>query len=415
MKVLLTDGSSLAARQAAVQLAAAGHWMEAVDANLNCLCRFTGHVGRIHRVPRFGRDPLGWLDATLSVYEAGRFDAVLPTHEQAAVLASAPNSLHRAGVITAVAPFAAVRALQDKLAAFQTLRHVGLPQPASAVHTAGWDRFPAYVKTPIGTASGGVQVVASHRELDRYAAGDEPVLVQQACRGRLVMCQSVFDRGALVAFHANLRTREALRGGASHKLSIEIPDVMAWMQQLGGHLRWHGALSADVILTEEGPLFIDINPRLVEPANAWRSGVDLVDELLRVAHGAPGAGQPLGRPGVATHQLLLAVLGAAHADRPRRAILRELLHATRRVGGYRDSQEELTPLRGDWMGVAPVVVAAAAGVVWPVAARKLVAQAVDSYCLTPQAWAQIQRSAACEPVHGDRHCGATGETDECAG
>ena len=61
---------------------------------------------------------------------------------------------------------------------------------------------------------------------------------------------------------------------------------------------------------DDGPVFIDVNPRLVEPQNAYLSGVDLVGSMMGVAIDNHPAAQPAGRPGVATHQLLLAVLGA---------------------------------------------------------------------------------------------------------
>ena len=57
------------------------------------------------------------------------------------------------------------------------------------------------------------------------------------------------------------------------------------MARLGEELDWHGALSLDAILTPDGPSYIDVNPRLVEPGNAWRAGVDLVDALMRVSLG----------------------------------------------------------------------------------------------------------------------------------
>jgi hypothetical protein len=132
------------------------------------------------------------------------------------------------------------------------------------------------------------------------------------------MCQAVFDQGSLVAFHANQRTAEGANGGASHKRSIELPDVRCWFEVLGAELEWHGALSADVILGDSGPVFIDVNPRLVEPENAWRSGVDLVRPMMELAIGSSPTKQPESRPEVATHQLLLAVLGAAQQGRGRR-------------------------------------------------------------------------------------------------
>ncbi len=66
-----------------------------------------------------------------------------------------------------------------------------------------------------------------------------------------------------------------------------------------------------MILTADGPRFIDINPRLVEPANAYLSRVDLVSAMLDTASTGNAAPREDARPGVQTHQLLLAILGAA--------------------------------------------------------------------------------------------------------
>src|SRR5512132_3307339 len=170
MRVLLSDGSGLTSRQSATQLAAAGHQVEALAPSRLCLTQFTRHVRRVHRVPPYGEDPYAWLDAALAVYAAGDFDALLPTQEQVAVLSASPRRLQAAGVATAVPPFAALAAVQDKVAAFATLAELGLPQPAGgilgdAVALAGWEPLPAFVKLPIGTATSGVRRVADGSEL----------------------------------------------------------------------------------------------------------------------------------------------------------------------------------------------------------------------------------------------------------
>ena len=125
------------------------------------------------------------------------------------------------------------------------------------------------------------------------------------------MVQAVFARGELVAFHACQRVREGAAGGPATSSGLDLPEAREDMAALGAALGWHGALSADVIIGPDGPQFIDVNPRLVEPVNALASGVDLA--------GAPGRGGQVrlvpvpSRPRCrdATHQLLLAVLGAA--------------------------------------------------------------------------------------------------------
>ena len=384
MRVLLSDGSGLTARQCATRLAAAGHAVCVLSPNPLCLCRFTRCGKRVRRIPPFGSDPRQWLDAAPVAYANGAFDVLFPTQEQVAVLAWTHDRLDAAGVKTIVPAFDALAAVQDKVSATATLERLGLPQPFSAFDTRGWDRFPAFVKAPIGTASGGVQRITTPEEL-REATGGRPVVVQEAVEGPLCMCQAVFDRGALVAFHANLRVAEGSRGGASHKRSLSLPETCHWIEVLGRNLSWHGALSTDVILTGDGPLFIDVNPRLVEPQNAYLSGVDLVGTMLELAAGSHPAPQPNSRVGVRTHQLLLAVLGAAE-HRGRRGVMAELLHAAQHAGDYASSTEELTPASHDARTAVPLALAAAATLVSPRSWTWFSSSSVSGYALTPEGW-----------------------------
>ena len=386
MKVLLTEGSGVTSRQVAGRLAAMGHHVEVVTSDPLCLARFTRHVRRLHRVPAYGEHPLAWLDAAQAVFRSGSFDVLFPTQEQVAVISAA-------GVGTAVPTFAALSAVQDKVSAFATLGRLGLPQPAGAVVTSvdelcKWRDLPAYVKQPIGTATRGVRKVERPGDLADIDVG-AGVLVQQAVDGPLAMVQSVFDKGRLVASHANLRVRLGASGGASHKCSIEHEEIRAHLSTLGADLGWHGALSADVILGRDGPVFIDINPRLVEPMNAWHSGVDLVGALLDVANGDTPAIQPPGTPGRRTHQTLLAVGGAAQQGRGRRGVAAELAAAARHRGDYADSVEEMTPWRGDRRAAIPLVVASFATLVRPASWQWFASGSVAAYALTPAAWAEI--------------------------
>jgi biotin carboxylase len=375
----------------------------------------TRHVRRVHDVPPVGRDPFGWLDAALGIAARRGADVLLPVQEQVAVMALARDRIEAAGLATAVPSFQALAQVQDKVSAYRTLARIGVPQPtaliaASAAELTDAADLPAFVKTPIGTASAGVRRVSSPEELRRLAAdwegqgafGQGGVLVQQPVAGPLVMVQSVFARGELIAFHACERIREGTAGGASHKLGRQWAGAREHLARLGAALDWHGALSADVIDGPEGPMFIDINPRLVEPANALASGVDLTRALLEVAMaGAPKPGsagsgrvrpQPDGAAGAQTHQLLLAVLGAAQGGR-RRDVARELADAVLRRGTYRGSQEELTPGGGDLLAPVPVAVAALATLVSPPAWRWFVGGSAGAYSLTPAAWDELTTTA----------------------
>jgi len=431
MKILLSDGSGLTARQVAGRLSESGHEVDVLSPEWLCLCRFTGRVRQVHRVPSYGADPLGWLDAALAVYLRGGFDLLFPTQEQVAVLSHAAGRLTDAGIRTAVPSFEALRAVQDKVSASATLGALGIPQPStafvgSADDLRAWPSLPVFVKTPIGTATTGVRLIdsaaalgtcADELEAARAFAGaggragaggpdgavgavGEPlgVIAQEPAAGPLVMVQTVFAHGEMVAAHANLRVREGAGGGASHKRSLDHPaTVVGHLESLGRSLRWHGGLSADAILTDAGPVFIDINPRLVEPGNAWRSGVDLVGALVDVARGGVPDAQPSGRPGVATHQLLLAVLGASAEGRGRRGVAAEIWAALTHSGPYRGSAEELTPVRGDPRAPLPVVAATAMMLARPALWRLLASGSVADYALTPAGWDSLLSTPPAQP------------------
>ena len=163
-----------------------------------------------------------------------------------------------------------------------------------------------------------------------------------------------------------------------------------------------------IIVTADGPRFIDINPRLVEPANAFVSGVDLTGALVEVARSGTAAPQPPGNPGARTHQALLAILGVAADSGRRRDILRELLQALTRSGPYRHGIEELTPVRWPGTGVDPVtavpaVSATLATLIRPAAWRHFAAGATSAYSLSPDAW-QALLEAARQPEFRDAGC-----------
>jgi len=399
MRVLLSEGSGLTSRQVATRLGALGHHVEILSSTPFCLTRFTRHVRALHKVPRFADDPLAWFDAARDIAKARAIDVLLPTQEQVAVLSALRARLE---VATVVPDFAALRRVQDKVAAWRTLEAIGVPQPASVVVRSKDDlaaiaQFPVFVKRPISTASTGVRRATTPDELTAAATalglGTEELLVQTQASGPLAMVQALADRGRLIACHANLRVVEGIGGGAAVKESVELPALRGHLERLVQALDWHGPISMDVIVADAGPLIIDVNPRLVEPINAFLSGVDLVGAMLALAEGDHPAEMPAGRSGVRSRQLLLSVLGAAERG-SRRAVLRELSAALAGRGSYDKAVEELTPIAGDPIAALPVILAVLATLIQPSLSRLFHAGATGPYALTPKAWHAIVTETA---------------------
>ena len=397
-KILLSEGSSLSSREDITALGLGGHRVELVSSNPICLGRFSRFVTRVHRAPTSGADPDGYLAAVIEIAKTDHIDALIPVHEQAYLFAAARTQLP-AGLGIALADFEAFEQVQSKAGFASLLTRLKVPQPStevirSADEFAAERPYPFFVKAAFGTASAGVWRVGDVHQrdallvqleaLDAFAHG---LLVQAAVTGALERTQAVFDRGRRVASHIYRQVVEGPGGGDILKVSVVNAGVRDTVEKIGQALRWHGALSFDYILDDatNTPHFIDANPRLVEPMNAWLSGVDLPGALLQISLGETPPVQPDGREGILTRLGLMGLLDAARRRSRRRDILREIGLLAAGSGRYRGSREELVPLLTDPWCAMPLGLVVARLLSAPATAARFSETTVAAYSLTPQA------------------------------
>jgi predicted ATP-grasp superfamily ATP-dependent carboligase len=397
-RILLSEGSSLSAREAVTALGLAGYRVELVSSDPLCLGRFSRFVDRVHPAPSSGADPDGYLDAVLDVVARSSIDVLLPVHEQAYLFAAARQRLP-AGLGIALSEFTAFEQVQSKTALTSFLSRIGVPQPATEIVTSAREfaserAFPYFVKGAFGTASSGVRRIdeaiqrdALSRELQQRGAFAEGVVVQAAANGPLERLQAVFDHGRLVAIHIYRQVAVGPGGGDVLKISVRRPAARTCVETIGAALNWHGALSFDYILDAAAgvPLFFDANPRLVEPMNAWFSGVDLAGALLKISLGEKPQSQPDGTEGVITRLGLMGLMDAANQRGRRSDVVRELILQARGAGRYRGSIEELVPLARDPYCIVPLAVVLAKLLVSPAASEQLSRHTIDTYSLSPLA------------------------------
>jgi hypothetical protein len=384
LRVLVAEGSSTSAREAITILGLSGHHVEVCDPSQWCLSRFSRFVRKFHRCPGLQSDPAGYLGFIEQRLFTGQFDVLLPTHEQGFLFARVRRRLEdRVGI--ALPSFESYRIAHSKAGFSRLLDRLDLPQPPTQIVTSAQKlreavRFPAVVKASVGTASRGIWFVrgAEHvesalQDLAGSNAFTDEVLVQDLIAGTTEKAQSVFCRGRLIGFHAYRQVAAGIGGGEAIKQSVSRPVVRAHVERIGQALDWHGALSVDYIMADDdtSPLLIDCNPRLVEPMNAWRSGVDLVGLLLRVSLGEMPAPLPESREGVLTHLAMQALLGCGSRGGTRREIIRECRRLFAANGPYAGSTEELTPVQLDWISAVPLATTAAFLLVSPKSAIKL--------------------------------------------
>lgn len=418
MRILLSEGSSTSAREAVTAFGMRGHEIEICDPDPRCFARFSRFVTKFHRCPGLRDHPLEFLDFVVDLVSRERFDVLVPIHEQGYLFAAAPEQL-TPHVAVALPPFTSYRIAHSKAGFHGLLKELGLPQPPTTIVKSPREleaaaRFPCVVKAAIGTASRGTFLVHSSAELaaaiDALVADGafhNPVLVQDFVEGEVEHAQAVFASGDLVAMHACRQVARGAGGGDAIKESVSRPLVAEHLRAMGRALDWHGALSLDYILTREGPCYIDCNPRLVEPMGSLLCGVDLAAMLLKVSLGEKPSPPAPRAPGVRTHLAMQALLGAADRGVSRTGILAESRRLIAKNGPYRDSREELTPVRLDWVSAGPVLATGLILLTNPAWSRRLAKEGWGSHLLGPQTAMRIGEHFCAEPIGGVNVVGGT--------
>ena len=402
IRILLSEGSSLSARQTITALGRCGYTIDVCNPDPVCICRFSRFVRRFYRCPPLGTDPIGYLTFMLHLLAREHYDVLLPVHEQAFLFAKVRRRLPT-GVGVALADFSAFLQVQGKVAFARLMERLSLPQPLTHIlrtraELEAVDHFPCYFKTDYSTAGQGVWRVTDKIERDRIALilerlgqldGSHEVVVQEEAPGALCQAQAVFAHGQLIAAHCTQTRGVSVGGGHAARIGMDHPHVREHLTVLGQALEWHGPLALDYLFDEATgrPTYIEANPRLVEPMNATLSGVNLADLVVRVALGEVGGfdNTQYGQSGIRSHSLLALLLGVADHGGSRREVLHTIVEDMRGQGVFAQSKEDLTPIRMDPLSLIPLGIVTGQLLLDPHAAHRISTGTIGTYSLTAAA------------------------------
>ncbi|MCI0331657.1 MAG: hypothetical protein L0228_00350 [Planctomycetes bacterium] len=404
LRILFTEGSSLSARQTLYPLGPK-HDIDVLDPDPLCQCRFSSYVRRFIRSPSFAKQPVEFLRFVADVVRGGKYDVLLPTHEQTYLLSRFRDAF-TPHVGLALPEFAALERLQNKAEFSRLLIELGLPQPETiTIRTrAELDqplRYPFYLKLAHSTAGGGVFYIEDHDALDRCAdrldsegllQGNTDVLIQRPARGVLSTVQAVFNRGELIGVHCFEARRLGVGGMSTARTSADHAVVREQVERIGNHLAWHGAFFIDYFYDRDTgrPEYIEANPRIGETVNAMLAGANLPELVVRISRGESPPRAPLGRFGVRTHNRLMILMSLAYDAGNRSALVRELRQFMKPGELYQDGEDELTRPREDRLSALPFAWTTLQLLAWPGMAKRIVAKTVGGYSLPQTAVEQIK-------------------------
>lgn len=411
LKILFTEGSSLSARQTLYCLGGR-HEIDIIDPERLCLCRFSRYVRRWHRCPSYSRSPEQYLAFLLDLVRRERYDVLLPTHEQAFLVSRFRDEISP-HVRLAVPDFASMQRTQSKVEFTRLLEELQLPHPRTNVLTnleeleRAWE-FPCFLKLAHGTAGNGVRMVHNQSELlaaarEFYARGaiDDRTefMVQAPAVGEQCNVCAVFDHGRIVGAHCAKLTIIGRGGGNLGREGVHHPQVIDDMARMGSYLGWHGAMFVEYFFDSStgSREYYECNPRIGETFNAYLSGTNLAEALVETSLGAKCEQLPLPTAGIRTHSGFMVLMHQALQGATRSELRATMRRMRRGEGVFRDSQDELTRPREDWLSAIPAAWITGRLLAWPAAANTIVDTTVDNYSL-PEAAADRIRDLTVTPL-----------------
>lgn len=399
MKILLTEGSSITARELLFCLGPQ-HTIDVVDPSPLCQARFSRYVRHCYRCPPFSTEPEAYLEFLIARLRAEPYDAVVPSHEQMYLLARVAERFKGLTGL-AVPRFEDLHRVFGKAEFARLMQELELPTPATTiVHSReellGFEDFPCFVKVDYGTAGKSVSPAANRQDMLRIADEYEragwfgqgrEVVIQKRAEGVQSVFYAVFQHGRMVAHHCIELRLPAETGWASCGESARHPVVHEQVSRLGAALNWHGGIFFDYFYDPLSgqPQYIECNPRIGGPYHALLSGVDLAGQFLKVSVGEHVEPLAPGKVGVRFHQRMLMLMSAAMQGAGRAALIAQLWRSWTGRGLYADSQETLARPCEDWMSEIPVTAVTGLLLARPQAAHWLVHRTVDNYALSEPA------------------------------
>ena len=241
---------------------------------------------RFYVVPP-GRDP-GFVDAVLDIVRRENIDVVLPQSSfDLLALAEARERFMATTVL--VSPPEAIRAANDKAAAYALLERLGLRAPAwrkvtggrALAHAAqelGYPDRPVCFKPVFGSGSRGFRVLDASVDRARQLFEERPgnlsmrlndvlelipdeggpdLLVMELATGRERTVDGIADGNRVVLGHA--KTREAMRAGlAMYFVTLDEPELMEIADRIVAELGIEWFFNIQLV----GDQVIEVNPRI---------------------------------------------------------------------------------------------------------------------------------------------------------
>ncbi|HWK64797.1 MAG TPA: acetyl-CoA carboxylase biotin carboxylase subunit [Rhizobiaceae bacterium] len=258
------------------------------------------------------------IEAVIAAAKAAGADAVHPGYGFLSENADFADAVEAAGLIFVGPAGDAIRLLGDKVAAREVAARAGVPTvPGSAGRVSSLDEarevaahagFPIMIKAAAGGGGRGIRIASDMAELERHfpqasaealaAFGDGGLYLEKVItRARHVEVQILGDGNDFIhCFERECSLQRRRQKLWEEAPAFRLPEAVreklcASAVALAKEVKYRGAGTVEYLYDEDSRqfYFIEVNTRIqVEhPVTEMVTGIDLVQEMIRIAGGAP--------------------------------------------------------------------------------------------------------------------------------
>lgn len=385
-KILITEASSLTSREMLTVLKNSSYDIDILSSNSFDISRFTSITK--HRFQM--ENPNNYHDYFYKLNEIckkNNYFAVLSGHEEIWMFSAGDKYIqHLPLIYSSISSFDQVQGKIDFAVLCDSLN---IQQPCWIRGDKLTDDIPfiGWMKSNYGTAGRGVYKVNSCEDIkkgyDFFQMEKEDLMYQEHIQGEYGQVQAISLNGKLVAVHSSIKTAEGYGGSAAARLSIDTTPLLESVTRICSYLNWQGGITFDFIRKDDQYYFIECNPRMVEPGNAAKSGINFPEIIISIITGTYNKKDiQIGKVGVKTHSTLAIMLGTAYNTKKRIPIISVLFNSLFHRGRFKGSTEVLTPIKNDLKSILPIVVTLVKLLCNPNTADTVSGSAVSNYSIS---------------------------------
>ncbi len=304
MKVLVTDGRSLASLATIRSLGKHNHTIHCGESFKHNLSSYSKYVDKRLVYPDPERKPEEFIKYLLAACEQESYDLVIPVRDDTTLAISKHREAFTKHANVVISEYSTLSALMDKGETVRLAQRTGVPVPntwfpedTSREMIRESVDYPVLVRPRRSSGSRGIRYVSCPSEFDKafeFVSQEYGLpLVQEYIdhSGGHYSIGTIFDANSTpVATHVYEETKQyPVSGGpAIEAISISPPSWTETLLQLLEDVGWIGPAHMDVLFDPKSnePKLLEVNPRLwMSIQVAISAGVDVPNIMASIANG----------------------------------------------------------------------------------------------------------------------------------